>query len=92
MSPRIANSRGFIGILTILLGLVVVGFLYFVMLNPYRTRPAIENSVGKTLEEQHINTSTYQSILKSTTSEVKRLEQLQLEQARQLDLYKAAGE
>ena len=92
MKPRIANARGFVGILTILLGLVVVGFLYFVMLNPYRTQPALENSVGKALEEQHINTSTYQSILKSTTSEVKRLEQLQLEKAQDLDLYKIPGE
>ena len=88
----IADSRGFIGFLTLLLGLVIVGFLYFFMLNPYRNRPVMENSTGKAIEEQHIDTSTYHSILKSTTSEVKRLEQLQLEQARQLDLYKTPGE
>ena len=90
--PRLANSSGFVGILSVLLALVVVGFLYFVMLNPYRTQPVIENSVEKTIQEQHIDTTTYKSVLDSTKSEVKRLEQLQLEQAQQMDLYKIPGQ
>lgn len=90
--PRLANSSGFVGILSVLLALVVVGFLYFIMLNPYRTQPVIENSVGKAIKEQHIDTTTYRSVLDSTKSEVKRLEQLQLEQAQQMDLYKIPGQ
>lgn len=92
MTPRLKDPRGFIGIITLLLGIVVIGFLYFVMLNPYRTKPVTENSIVHTVKEHNIDTSTYQSILQSTTSEVKRLEKLQVDQARQMDLYKASGE
>lgn len=86
------SESGFITLIAFLFVLLIIGILYFVMLSPEYNNPSLKQEIHKTGVQTDIDTASYQSVLESTKSEIKRIEKLQLDQAQQTDLFKIPGE
>lgn len=56
------NRRGIVTILGILFALAIILFLCYIAFNTYFIRPSINRSLGNTLSENGIDTSSYQGI------------------------------
>ena len=86
---NIKNDHGFFTVIALLLAAALVGVLYFTMFSKAGTQPHLDRETKNKAAESRIDTSSYKSILDTTKSEVKRIEQLQMDEAKKLDLYQS---
>ncbi|MCX5686449.1 MAG: hypothetical protein NTW09_03195, partial [Candidatus Omnitrophica bacterium] len=61
----------------ILLGLVIVSFLFYMMLKLYFKGPQVDKGMSKTLSEQGIDTKNYKTFLDTTRQKLKNIEKQQ---------------
>ena len=64
----VKDKKGIFSLLGLLLATMVVVFLSYILLTVYFKKPAIEKETEAILVQQGIDSSSYQSILDSTSS------------------------
>ncbi len=75
MNSYLRNKKGFASLIGLVLAVAIVCFLAYIALNTYFKRPIADKSLNQTLSEQKIDTTSYQSLIKSTKSKIEDITQ-----------------
>ena len=76
------NKKGFLTLIAMLLAIATICFLSYFAWNSYFKKSPLDKATQSTLNEQGINASSYQSVLDSTKS---KLKEIQNQSAKQLE-------
>ena len=75
------NSKGFIGLLGLLITTVLIGVMVYFAFTEYFSKPSVSQQTQNTMKEVGINTSSQLSVVQSVTSQLKDIEAMQERQS-----------
>ena len=78
------GKKGFFSLLGLLLTVLIIGVLCYFLLNVYLKRPLFNAETKKSLSEQGIDSSSYQSTLDSTRKEIRNINRKILEREKEI--------
>ena len=77
------NSKGFVGLLGLIITAAIISFLAYIMLTRYFDQSSVtmDAPAQEAVKEAGINTSTQRTVLESTKAKIKDIEKMQQQQA-----------
>ncbi len=85
---KVNNKSGFIGIVSLLVMAAIMCTVFYFAMNAYYKSSSIDKETKQAIEQQHIDTTSYKSVLESTTAQIKQIEQLHWQKAVEMDNYR----
>ena len=82
----VKDQRGFFSFVGLMLAVILVCFLFFIAFQKYYSHPVVDSETLKEMKSQDvpIDSSTPKSVLESTTAQIKKIEQQQLDRPQEI--------